>query len=291
MGRQNSDGNEGFNKWKAIYRLTLVEHDTHKHVRSVRFTRARFLIVCASAVLIFILTIYCLIAFTPIRTTIPGYPDAHSKKVAVANAIKIDSLESAITRWNLYAENLSRVLAGEAAISFDSLIRNGSTRYLSEKSEAELAAGDSLLREKVRNEDRFGVTGNLERELPIQGRDFFTPVKGVIAKEFDPIIHSGADITAAVGSVVCSTLDGTVISTGWSDEGDGGYYIIVQHSGDIISVYQHTSKLLKKVGDKIEAGTAIAILGESGSKQKSDFLHFEIWHSGQSADPSKYINF
>lgn len=292
MGRQNNDATEGRKDLKTLYRLSIVEHETHKHVRSILLTKLGLIIVAVSAVLLFSLFIYCLIAFTPIRTTIPGYPDAHSKKVAVANAIKIDSLESAITRWNLYAENLSRVLAGEATINFDSIVRSGSTRYLSDKTEAQLAASDSLLRDKVRNEDRFGVSGNIERELPIQGRDFFVPVKGVIAKDFDPILHTGADITAAAGSVVCSTLDGTVIASGWSDEGDGGYYMIIQHSGDIVSVYHHTSKLLKKVGDRIDAGTAIAILGESNGKdRKSDFLHFEIWHSGESADPSKYINF
>ena len=82
-----------------------------------------------------VLLIYCLIAFTPLRNTIPGYPDVQVKKVALANAIKIDSLESVITKWNLYAENLSRVLAGEATVNFDSIVRRSALQYLSSKSE------------------------------------------------------------------------------------------------------------------------------------------------------------
>ena len=68
-------------------------------------------------------SLYCLVAFTPLRTTIPGYPDAHFRRQAVDNAIKIDSLESAITRWKLYSENLSRVLSGDSTLNLDSLLQ------------------------------------------------------------------------------------------------------------------------------------------------------------------------
>ena len=67
--------------------------------------------------------LYALIALTPLRTTIPGYPDAHFRREAVENAIKIDSLESAITRWKLWSENLTRVLSGDKTLNLDSLLQ------------------------------------------------------------------------------------------------------------------------------------------------------------------------
>ena len=63
-----------------------------------------------------------MIAFTPVRTFIPGYPDAHSRRQAVQNALRIDTLETRILQWELYTENLRRVVAGEEPIRMDSLI-------------------------------------------------------------------------------------------------------------------------------------------------------------------------
>lgn len=49
-------------------------------------------------------------------------PNAGARREAVRNAIKIDSLENVITRWELYTENLKRVLVGEEGFTGDSLL-------------------------------------------------------------------------------------------------------------------------------------------------------------------------
>ena len=113
-------GKKNLNK---VYRLSIVEDETHRRVRSYRFTRLGFALTVITAFVVIVGGLYALIALTPLRTTIPGYPDAHFRREAVANAIKIDSLESAITRWKLYSENLSRVLAGDTTINLDSLLQ------------------------------------------------------------------------------------------------------------------------------------------------------------------------
>lgn len=153
MGRQNLES------WKKVYRLSLVDNDTHVSLKTVRFTKFRFIAFAVSSVLAFILLIYLLISFTPLRTTIPGYPDAHSKKVAVANAIKIDSLENLLTKWDIYARNLALVLSGDQAMRIDSIIRESGTKYLSAKSIEELCRSDSLLREAVRAEEQAAAEG------------------------------------------------------------------------------------------------------------------------------------
>ena len=112
----------GNKKWNRVYRLSVVEDDTHRNIRSYRFTRLGFIVTLITTFVVILGGLYMLIAFTPLRTTIPGYPDAHFRRVAVDNAIKIDSLESAITRWKLYSENLARVLSGDNTINLDSLL-------------------------------------------------------------------------------------------------------------------------------------------------------------------------
>lgn len=140
---------EGKNK---IYRLTLLDDSSHKRIKSVRFSKLGLIVTLVTAVVLIVVMVYCLIAFTPVRTMIPGYPDARSRKQAIENAIKIDSLESVIIRWELYSENLSRVLTGEQAISLDSIARGSKTKYLKNVSSDVIAEQDSLLRLKFKDE-------------------------------------------------------------------------------------------------------------------------------------------
>ena len=281
MGKQ-SDGTG------KVYRLSFVEDDTHRTLKSVRFSKIKLILALITGFVTFLAFFYAIIAFTPLRTTIPGYPDAHSKRAALANAIKIDSLENSITRWELYAKNLSRVLSGEEVLNMDSLVNGGAAGYLSRKPADELARQDSLLRETVAEEEQFGISGNKERDLPLEGRHFFPPLKGVVSNGFDVAVHPGVDITAPANSVVSSVLDGTVVYTGWSEE--TGHTIEVQHDGNIISIYKHNEKLLKKTGDRIKAGTPIALAGNSGALTTGDHLHFELWYKGEAVDPMKYIS-
>ena len=125
--------------------------------------------------------------------------------------------------------------------------------------------------------------------LPIEGMHFFTPLKGVISQEFDKVTHPYVDVTAPANSVVMAVLDGTVIFAGWNDE--SGYTIQIQHENDIVSIYKHNSKLLKKTGDKITAGAPVAIVGGTGELSTGDHLHFELWYKGEAVNPTDYINF
>ena len=113
----------GKNNWNRVYRLSFIEDESHRTIRSYRFTRLGFIISLITVFVVILGSLYALIALTPLRTTIPGYPDAHFRREAVNNAIKIDSLESAITRWKLYSENLSRVLSGDNTLNLDSLLQ------------------------------------------------------------------------------------------------------------------------------------------------------------------------
>ncbi len=272
------------------YRLTLVDDDTHDKLWSRKFNKLNVLIAAITCLVVLLTLIWCLVAFTPLRTFIPGYPDARTKHDAIQNAIRIDSLENVITKWEFYSENLRRVVEGEEPLKIDSLMeaRKGQ-KEITEKDRDALAMKDSLLRKEVAAEDKFSITSGRPQTLPIEGMHFFTPLKGVVSQGYDKALHPYIDVTAPNNSVVMSVLDGTVISAGWTDE--EGYTIRIQHDGDIISVYKHNQKLMKKTGDKVNAGTPIAIVGGTGSTADGEHLHFELWHKGEAVDPTKYISF
>lgn len=269
------------------FRLSLVDDMTHKQLWTLHFTKSGFLVIVISVIFVLFAVVYALFAYTPLRTSIPGYPDAHTKRAAIQNVIKIDSLERAISRWELYSENISRVLSGEAAISVDSVLKIADAAVAEGKDEAFLSSRDSLLRDVVNKEEQFGVSDKQERNLPIEGVHFFTPLKGAVITEYDNVLHPSIDIAAPANSVVKAALDGTVIFDGWSD--DTGYSIAIQHAGDIVTVYKQNLKLLKKTGDRVSAGTSIALVGTS--VDAGEHLHFELWYQGEALDPTKYINF
>lgn len=270
-------------------RFTIVDDETHDKLWSKKFTRMGLLVTAVTVVVVFAALAFSIIAFTPVRTLIPGYPDARSKHDAIQNAIRIDSLENVLAKWELYSENLRRVVDGLEPLKIDSLMQVRSDAAKDAADKEELGRKDSLLRKEVADEDKFDIKSTSSRVLPIEGLHFFTPLKGVISQGYDKALHPYIDITAPGNSVVMSVLDGTVISAGWSDQ--DGYTIRIQHDGDIISVYKHNQKLMKKTGDKVTAGTPIAILGGTGSLSDGDHLHFELWHKGEAVDPTKYINF
>jgi len=275
-------------KKNRFFRLTLQDASTHERIWSLRYSKTTFIVGAVGAVVIVVVALYCLIAYTPIRTFIPGYPDAYTRRQAVQNAHRIDSLQTRILQWELYTENLRRVVAGEEPIYMDSLIL-GSRGRSSAGDARFLALRDSLLRADVQEEEQFEVSPGAARNLPIEALSFYKPVEGVISAPFVQLVHPWVDITAPAGSMVKSVLDGTVVFTGWDQE--AGYMLVLQHKGDILSVYKHCQKLLRKTGDVIKAGTPLGLVSASASLTKGDHLHFELWYNGQAMDPARYIAF
>lgn len=277
-------------KKNRAFRLALVDAVSHERIWSFRYTRTAMIIAIISVIVLIVVGMYCLVAYTPVRSFIPGYPGAISRRQAVQNALRIDSLETRIMQWELYAENLRRVVSGAEPVRMDSLILNNRDASREEVDARYLALRDSLLRADVEMEEQFGVDATtLRRNLPIEALSFFTPVKGVVSDPFDRALHPYVDITAPAGSMVMAVQDGTVVYTGWEEE--DGYILIIQHSGDILSIYKHNEKLLHKAGEAVKAGTPVGVLAASSSLTKGDHLHFELWYEGTAIDPVQYIKF
>lgn len=285
MGKQNKETKV---RKTNRYRLSLVNDESHQQLWQTNFTKSGAIIRASVSVILFTGLIYSLIAFTPLRQTIPGYPDAVSRRNAIRNAIKADSLENEIFIWELYTRNITNIIRGEKPINIDSLVAE---RFnTTSAGTARFAKDDSLLRKEILSEEQFSVTESNREITQIEGMMFYTPVKGIVTQKYNPALgHPFVDIAARENSAVAAVLDGTVIAAGWNDE--TGYTIHLQHGNNLVSIYKHNGKLLKNVGDKVKAGTAIALVGNTGSLSTAPHLHFELWYDGEAIDPEKYINF
>ena len=144
------------NRTTRKYRAALIDALTHERLWSIVFTRPAFITAIVSLVVLLLVLFYLLVAFTPLRTFIPGYPDAQARRQAVQNAIRIDSLETQILQWELYTENLKKVVAGEEPLLLDSLIlrRQAGGR---DADSLFLARRDSLLRARVTEAEQFEI--------------------------------------------------------------------------------------------------------------------------------------
>ncbi len=247
--------------------------------------RVVFIIEMVFVLLLFLAAAFSLIAYTPIRTFIPGYPDAKTRRAAILTALEVDSLQNVVSRWELYSGNLLRIVEGQEPIQIDSLVRMAAKPELSEADIQRMHEQDSLLREMVTAEEQREQNSKM-RKPSIENMHFFTPLKGVVSRGYEPVSHPYVDMTAPANSVVMAVLDGTVTVSSDAD----GFELTLQHADDIITIYRHLQKILVKTGDKLSAGASMALVGESGSLS-GDHLQFELWYRGESADPAKYIKF
>ncbi|WP_040516137.1 murein hydrolase activator EnvC family protein [Gilvimarinus chinensis] len=96
----------------------------------------------------------------------------------------------------------------------------------------------------------------------------------------------GMVIEAPVGTPVHAVHSGRVI---FADYLRGhGLLVIIDHGEGFMSLYGHNQSLLKKLGDGVKAGEAIARVGSSGGQHYSG-LYFEIRHKGQPTNPNKWL--
>ena len=81
------------------YRLTLADDQTHRQIKVAKFSRWSFFLTVAVVFVTISVCLMMLIALTPLKSFIPGYPDADTRKASVQNAIQIDSLRNVVSKW------------------------------------------------------------------------------------------------------------------------------------------------------------------------------------------------
>ena len=121
------------------------------------------------------------------------------------------------------------------------------------------------------------------------------PIKGNVISKFGKmrstrfntyIFNNGIEIKPSDSMQIKAVFDGVII---FMDYFKGyGEIIIIQHSKDLLSIYGHCSKFLKKKGDYILAGDKIGIAGDSGSTF-GDSLYFEIRKNTTAENPLNWL--
>ncbi len=117
------------------------------------------------------------------------------------------------------------------------------------------------------------------------------PIKGKISHRFGSrkqgyLKWKGILLAAPVGKQVKAIHNGTVLFSDWLK--GYGLVTVLDHGAGYMSLYGHNQALLKSVGDRVETGEPIALVGQSGGQSQSG-LYFEIRRDGQAVNPKAWF--
>jgi murein DD-endopeptidase MepM/ murein hydrolase activator NlpD len=149
-----------------------------------------------------------------------------------------------------------------------------------------------------RQERQLTVLANLlvDRKLSEDARPRGRPVKvGYVSSYFgrrtdpftgQPRFHRGIDFAAKTGAEIVAVATGVVTWTGYRH--GYGQMVEVTHGNGYVTRYAHNARNLVAVGDHVEQGDTIALMGATGRATGSN-LHFEVWQNGRPVDPVRFI--
>ena len=281
-------------RWKRFgeflnnkYRLVILNDNTFGEKISLRLSPLGIIIGIFAITIIMTTLVISLVAFTPFREYIPGYGTVAERKQILELSQKADSMEQTIESRALYMNSILNVLNEKFETKTEKPKKDTTGKYANvntKPSETDL---------EFRTDIEQNKTTSIATKAKYKGLSeivFFTPAIGIITTSFNLTEnHFGIDIVTKPDETVKSTLDGTIIFSGFSAE--DGNIVQIQHNNNLTSIYKHNSTLLKKTGDRIKAGEAISVVGNTGEKSKGPHLHFELWFDGQPINPQDFVAF
>ena len=285
-----------FNRAQEKKRIIILDVDNYEEKRSYTTSKFNvFILLSFFTILLGFLT-FALISYSSLKNLIPGYPNPIQQQEIKNKSIIIDQklteLLSKTEKEKSYINNVMQILNGSIPINE----KDTSWKKINPNANSnsnEISSSEKSMREKVQNREKFDIDvipgGALKSEV-LPELLLFPPIKGEITNKMNISSgHFGVDIIAPKNEAVSSILNGTIIYHNWSPT--DGHVVHIQHKKNLISIYKHNSEILKEIGDFVESGEPIAIVGNSGEHSTGPHLHFELWHNGYPLDPEIFINF
>ncbi len=286
---------------ETYYRLVVLNNETFEEVGSYKLSIFNFYVAMSALFVGFTMLGMLLIAFTPMRKLIPGYGGYGSERAVFNLYDKVENLEQKQAANEIYIKNLSKRLVGQLETEKDvpkptvSAVPDSNINTAPSAEELEIrASGGGDIFPTDNKDAKPDIQG---KAIRVGGRNdrlesmfLQSPVSGEVLLGFSmDKKHYGVDISAQKNTAIKAVADGFVIASDWTLE--TGNTITVQHANNVVSFYKHNSSLLKKTGDKVKVGEAIAIIGNTGEHSSGPHLHFELWKDGKAVNPQEYIRF
>lgn len=185
-------------------------------------------------------------------------------------------------------QNQQRAQLSENKNKRHKTLKNLSKKLLSSKQQlAKLKSEESNLSLALKKLEKL-----IQAEVNLAGlsqlkKKLSWPVKGRILHRFGTkkqgyLKWKGVLMAAPIGRQVQTIHNGTILFSDWLK--GYGFVTVIDHGNGYMSLYGHNQTLLKSVGDRVETGEPIALIGQSGG-QAQPGLYFEIRHLGKTVNP------
>ncbi|MBR5235207.1 MAG: M23 family metallopeptidase [Bacteroidaceae bacterium] len=262
-------------------------HDIEYHLSVSRLGVA----FCSLVAVVLVVAITTAVLFyTPMKRYMPGYVSPEQRELMLEASLRVDSLYETVQRHQLYVMNLQDIFRGE--IKIDSVSTIDSITVLRSTDLMGRTERESEFVRQYEENEKYNLTSLPLRKSDMEGLHFATPLRGMLSETFNPTkMHFGVDLVpTGTNQNVGAVLDGTVVMCGYTP--NDGYVVMLQHVGNLVTIYKHLSANFRNEGDKVKAGEPIGTLNKPTDKQRSQtYLHFELWHKGTALDPTQYISF
>jgi murein DD-endopeptidase MepM/ murein hydrolase activator NlpD len=278
--------------WSQRFRIIIRNEKNLSDIFSIRLTPRRIFVLGVSISMIIIVLTALLIAFTPLRVYVPGYTNPVEYNLYRKMLIRMDSIEKMNIIQKNYLDNFYNILNDIVIFKeMDEQPEGVSKKKIKDKVKAEQAlkqVNDAAEQVLIEIADR-----NTKNYIPLAQHiltptfAFTMPALGMITRSFSiQDRHFGIDIENEKGTLITAIADGVVINTETSKEGNT---IIIQHSGNVISIYNNVDVFYRKKGAKVKSGDPIATMGPGKTESQKPYLHFEIWYNGTPINPLHYF--
>ena len=276
-------------------RVVVLDEDSFEEKRNFTTSKLSIFILFLFGVIVFSIIIFLLISTTSLKTFISGFPNPTIQKELINKNIKLDQklneLVDKTAKEEQYLNNIKKILNGGTPNNRDTIIKNFKSQNIN--NDQVISQSEKRIREKVNKREKYEIDvvdkGLITKDV-LPELLLFPPIIGELTNKMNISSgHFGVDVIAPKNEAVVAILKGTIVYQNWSP--NDGHVVHIQHKNNLLSIYKHSSEVLKKIGDYVDAGEPISIVGNSGEHSTGPHLHFELWHNGYPIDPEKFINF
>ncbi len=274
------------------YLLVIRNEENLEEKSTAGFTYAKVMVLSIAVFLILFAGSLLLSKTLLAKWFDPKHAQMEANKKLYELALKVDSLAVEVNQKDMFILNFQRILSGDTSSGFSDPAQTlgAADKRNSAIDNMDLVPSDSMFRKEFEKNEFELVSLSSTKYRELGEIFFFTPITGFISDKYDVKKgHFGVDIVAKSNEPVKCLADGMVIMASWTQ--DSGYVIAVQHRSNLVSVYKHNAGLLKKVGNFVNAGEIISIVGNSGELTDGPHLHFEMWYNGNALNPEDFVTF
>ncbi len=239
-----------------------------------------------------------------VEDLVAANPDKNPELVQIGDEIKLILSKPILTVETISERQYDQQLNYETKIEYDDekyntyekvklAGENGSSKIL----ESKVRQNGAVIKEELIKEEiiknpltEIIIKGTKEPPKTMATGDFLRPTRGRVSSPYGMRkgrMHRGLDIASATGTSIKASDGGKVVYVGY--RGAYGKMIEIDHENGYKTRYAHNSQLLVKVGERVYKGQEISKMGSTG-RSTGSHLHFEVIKSGNTQNPSDYIN-